>query len=210
MSLSDFYTPLERTLYIRLKNVMTQHSKDFSIFNQVVSKRAMGDVPVAISIVKAGDTPDLASGGGQSANLWTPVKNNQDTIVGYDKTPWPSFYSVLYQIHVLADQGHLDDLRYLETVVRQAFPAQPNNTFFLYDTTVPAAPVLTGDKATSFYGGYINRDMPDNEMFWRVFILKVEVMQVAQTFEHTNVPFMGEITMEIESEGSVAKIQVIS
>lgn len=206
--LEDCYTNVERTLYLRLMEVMTSQQRVYPVLNQMASKKDLEAPHAAISLIKAGDIPDQSQGGGTNAFVFNPVRNSEGDLVMFNKEPWPRHYKLLYQIHILADQGYLAELRYLEAVIRTAFPPPPYNSFLIYDARDPDNVHLSEDRAEAFYGGYINRDIPENDLYWRVMNLKVEVSERAQPFERTSVPVIQSVDFSIEAAGAPLQFTV--
>jgi hypothetical protein len=198
----DFYTNVERSIWLKLKAEFTANNWSYAILNQLVSKIDLSaqNLKTAVSIIKAGDIPNSSNGGGAGSHLDEMVYVNSQPVV-YNRQEWPTSYDLLYQFHILADYDSLTDLRNIETAIRCAFPTPPRpNKIPLYNTTVSPA-VLLKDYMLVTPAGYINRDVPEDQLYWRLMILRFECkMRLASTAH--NVDFIQQIGVTLETQNS--------
>lgn len=182
---TDMYTTVERSIYQKLKATIAAASLTYSVFNNMVDKKKFPDLHASISVMKVSDVFTAENGGGARAFLDTPIKDGGGNITGYNREIWPDSYDLLYQIESSAD--NLDDLRKLETIIRVAL--RPRQTLFLWDSNA-VPPAFTSEWIEYHYAGYINRDIPADNIYNRILNIRFDARNIQPT---TVIPAITEI-----------------
>lgn len=163
---TDMYTTVERSIQQTLKAAITAAGKAYLVFNNMIDKKKIADCHAAVAIMRISDTPNFSNGGGTKAVLDVPNVVGGH-IVSFNRQPWPDSYDLLYQIESNAD--NLDDLRVLEIILRSALP--PRQPLYLWDSTSGA---FTTEWIEVRYAGYINRDVPQDNIYNRIQNVRFE------------------------------------
>ncbi len=183
---TDMYTTVERSIFHKLTaGVAAAGGVAYMIFNNQVDKKKFPDLHGAIAIMKVSDVFTAANGGGQSAAIQTPVLNANGQAQSYTFQPWPDSYDLMYQIEATAD--NLPDVRAIENIIRTAL--RPRQPLYLWDSTNA---VFTEEWIDYHYAGYINRDIPEENIYNRILNVRFEARNWMPT---TSVPAITQITV---------------
>jgi hypothetical protein len=165
---------VERSIYHKLKQYITALGKSYVVFNNQVDKKKYKDSHATISIIKVSDVETYANGGGIGAQIDTPVLDTNGNPQSYNRQPWPDSFELMYQVECAAD--NIQDLRELENIV--IIGLRPRQPLYLWDSTAKA---FTSEWVELRYAGYINRDIPPDNIYNRIRTVVVS----AKSFQPT-------------------------
>lgn len=158
---ADIYTDVERSIQQTLKAELVRRNWSYYIFVNQVDEKEFKNQKAALGIMKGSDVPDHTSGGGQGAFIKTATT----------KQPWAQWFSLVYQMRVTSQTGV--DMRNLDSLIRYCFPPRtPGGVLWLWDSVNNR---FTTSYCTYEYAGYVNRDVPPNNLYDRITNMRFQV-----------------------------------
>lgn len=199
--MSDLYTDVERSIVKTLQTYLAAKALVYPVFSNQVTKKDYKNYHASIDIMRISDVFAPHNGGGTGAYLRTAnFADGTDTdgsdgfgvdgfgshpfgegnVMSYNKTDWPDPWELTYSFTVSTEsakgaaQTGLQHVRTLDQALRQAF--RPRRPMVLWDSSLNnGAGGWTDQYANYVWAGYINRDIPDEEMYSRVSNIRFEV-----------------------------------
>jgi hypothetical protein len=185
---TDMYTVVERSIVQTLKAYLALIGQDYRILNNQVDKKKYKDNHATICIMKVSDVYTAERGGGQDAFIDHKVLDGDGNVLSFTRADWPDSYNLMYQLESTAD--NLDALRKLEMILRTAL--RPRKPMKLWDSDTSA---FTTEFIEYTYAGYINRDIPENNLYNRVLNIRFEARNY---FVADNIPAIKHIQVEAD------------
>lgn len=166
--MSDMYTDVERSIYKHFDDAIAAKGWAYKVFNNMVSKEDIADVHAGLSFMRYSDVFAPENGGGVKAQIKELVETTVEKPKHYVVQDWPDPFQLTYQFIVVANQ--LQDCRNLDGLIREVL--RPRRRMMLWDSV---AEQWTESYCDYTFAGYINRDVPADQTYWRVTNIRFDV-----------------------------------